>query len=456
MNHQHNSCRLWARPFLLLCLVGAVWGGSSSSDGYTAYNDVTPIPGNGRSDMSATLFEGALFSSGKARIYLVGGCIQDQQCPPNQFCSCPGITADCAYYEPETDTWGTCAPAPRDRYRHAAAKLNNKLYLFGGRTVSDGLITEVDEFDPVSDTWSGSPWSWAGASSDLAAFTDGSEAYLVGGYDGGYTALATLSKYNPSSQSLTTLASMPGGGRGDIAAVSAAGQASHLVIGGFGSGSFCDPLKRVEEFNIETQSWSTASELLLGRADMAVGTISNHVFAIAGETTEASCSSSSSVSIPVNDVERLTAQGWLVEDGIPSDRFRFVGAAFGRTIYLFGGQGTLNTDTSPPTHHVLSTTTRYVPTTIHEEDLSDEELAGIVIAGIVAAGVAVAGVCGYLSYRKYKQYKSLASEAAAAEATESIERPPEFKSAGGAGLKPDAAEPEAISVQMDPAASEQI
>eukprot|EP00656_Telonema_subtile_P051430 TRINITY_DN6912_c0_g1_i6.p1 TRINITY_DN6912_c0_g1~~TRINITY_DN6912_c0_g1_i6.p1 ORF type:complete len:219 (+),score=52.73 TRINITY_DN6912_c0_g1_i6:80-736(+) len=171
---------------------------------------------------------------------------------------------------------------------------------------------------------------------------------------------------------------------------------------------------------------------ILGRADMAVGSIGSHVFAIAGENPDSTCTSTNSgVADPVNDVERMTDAGqWAVEDPIPSDRFRFVAASFERTIYIFGGQGPLNRATTPPTHHVLATTTRYVPTTVHNEDLSGEQIAGVVIGAIAAAAAIVLGVIAFFSYKKYKSYKGLTEEAAAADATENEETAPAFDAVG--------------------------
>jgi len=210
--------------------------------------------------------------------------------------------------------------------------------------------------------------------------------------------------------------------RGDLTATSVsqdAGSDVFYVVGGFGT-DFCVPLKTVEQYDVDTDSWYTKADLMLARADLAMGSISNHVFAVAGETKDSTCGGSNpGVSVPVNDVERLDSDNgassdsgsWVVEEGIPGGRFRFVGCSYLRKLFLFGGQGLLNTSTTPaPTHHVLDTVTLYVPQSIADEDLSDGEIAGIVIAAVVAGGVVVLIVIAFCSYRGYKHYMQANTE----------------------------------------------
>src|SRR5437667_263554 len=53
----------------------------------------------------------------------------------------------------------TRGPLPHKRFDFGAAYLNGKIYLVGGRTdtgfagPNQGLVPELDEYDPATDTW---------------------------------------------------------------------------------------------------------------------------------------------------------------------------------------------------------------------------------------------------------------------------------------------------------------
>jgi N-acetylneuraminic acid mutarotase len=56
-------------------------------------------------------------------------------------------------YDPESDTWDTCAPMPTGRWSLAACSVNGKIYAIGGysKTTTYSL---VEVYDPVADQWS--------------------------------------------------------------------------------------------------------------------------------------------------------------------------------------------------------------------------------------------------------------------------------------------------------------
>lgn len=160
--------------------------------------------------------------------------------------------------------------------------------------------------------------------------------------------------------------------RGDVASISTevSGRQYNFLIGGF-STDFCNGDSMVESYDKELDAWTVHSDLLLGRADMALGVIDSHIFVIGGETVNDECSRS----VPVSDVERLDAgtvsstgteaytSKWEFEEDVPSTRFRFVGASYKRSIFLFGGQATYtdNLDGQNGGFPIENTTMLYVP-----------------------------------------------------------------------------------------------
>lgn len=86
----------------------------------------------------------------------------------------------------------------------------------------------------------------------------------------------------------------------------------------------------------------------LARGDLAVGVMDGSIFAVGGETKNAS-DPTCSHSVPVKYVERYKDYNntWDEEESIPDNSFRFVGVSYNSStsiynsaIYLFGGQGT--------------------------------------------------------------------------------------------------------------------
>jgi hypothetical protein len=174
----------------------------------------------------------------------------------------------------------------------------------------------------------------------------------------------------------------------------------------------------VESYHIASNKWVTRQNLTLARGDMAVGHIHNHGFAIAGETKDSTCAGANpGNSIPVSDVERLDQAGstlgsWIVEENVPANRFRFIGASYGDEIFLFGGQGPLNATSRE--HPVLKTTMLYVPRSVADGRDEAAKVAAIVIVGALAAGIIVTGLIAYHCWARCQGYTSApdASEAA--------------------------------------------
>lgn len=331
---------------LLLALV-LLLGGTS---GTTAQSTVTPPANNSfriihempmaRSDMTAT----AVGVIG-IKVYLVGGCVADQNCG-GEYCYCPEITNKTHIYNVGTDSYDTnVADAPRARYRHAAVEHNGSIYLFGGRDIADNLITEVDAYNIAEGTWS-TPCTWANATSDLSAVTelvDGStQILLFGGYFADYSTSDSTTQFVPAVCSFVQKTPMPWP-RGDLVSVSVETFTGPVafVVGGFNT-DWCNAEATVASYDLAADQWTVRSPLVLGRADLALGEINGHIYAIGGETVNEDCSGAKAVTdverLDRNDTERYGGD-WVVQADLPSNRFRYTGVSYRNTIFTFGGQG---------------------------------------------------------------------------------------------------------------------
>lgn len=362
---------------------------------YQAFTEDTPMPYN-VSDMTATMLSDSIFNDN--RVYLLGGCISDQDCS-GAFCVCTEYTDKCIYFLPANKTWHNCASMPIPRYRHMATQVGSDIYVIGGRNVTtDAILDSIDKYDPVANTWTTVFTSNSLITSDAVAFTVGTNIYQVGGYDSGYTPLATVVIFDTVAKTASNGPSAAVG-RGDTQIVYYEGE--HYVLGGFGT-DFCKPLKTVESYSETSGEWTTCTDLIYGRGDMAAAVMGGYVFAIAGETKDSACANS----VPVSSVTRYNAGTWAIEQELTDSNFRFVAVSYDNTvtgdfaIFLFGGQGEY--DSVNKKFPILDTTVRYVPYSVRNKNdtLSAGGIAGVVIAGIVVGAFIVFIILSYVAYQK--------------------------------------------------------
>ncbi len=212
---------------------------------------------------------------------------------------------------------------------YIAANVGGKLVLAGGRTLEDNLITTVDVFDPVTNTWS-TPFDWANATSDGVAFGANNTLFLVGGYDAYYNTMPTLTSLNILTGEWDFSLPPMKHGRGDIGLGTQPG-GNFYVLGGWDAAvdpTFCNASTAVEMYNVANNSWTEVPHMLYGRGDLAVGMMGENVFAIAGETKDPTCT----VSVPVPFVARYQPGyvAWQIEQSEFIYYYSHKVCAFGR------------------------------------------------------------------------------------------------------------------------------
>jgi len=257
---------------------------------------------------------------------------------------CPTITARCDVFDPITKVWNDadtlCTDAPRERYRHTAVGVDNKVYLIGGVDGYDQEVKEIDVYDPSDGTWSVFGF-WQGATTDLASFAVDKDIFIIGGYNSTfYEAQSAVWKMDTTATTfdLTEVASMKHP-RGDIFA--AASDKYVYVTGGFShTNGFAAPLETVERWRLEStvhpdthSQWERVANMTHGRADKALMHMNSRIYSIGGEKAG---------TVAIKDVEVFDefTGVWTVKGTISDETFRFVAAAHEPTesIYIFGGQ----------------------------------------------------------------------------------------------------------------------
>lgn len=297
-----------------------------------------------RSDMSATTVGNA--------IYIIGGCGLDQVWvadPKYPEYRCGGtaansISASTYRYNPASNTFETLEKAPRPRYRHAAAAVDNKVYLFGGTGSSGAIVPEVDVLDTQTGKWTTLAEKMPNPTTDGTAFAYNDKIFTVGGYDATWTALKRTQVFDPKVKSGSSWHTGPAlnAGRGDTFAVvvDSTNLKGAFIMGGFThENDWKMPIGTMEMMNVaEASSWTSRTAMQIARGDKAVAVLNNIIHVVGGETK-----SKNGHSVPLTDVEAYDPVGnkWYKGGEIPSHRFRFVAAAHGNSLFIFGGQGYL-------------------------------------------------------------------------------------------------------------------
>eukprot|EP00434_Breviolum_minutum_P007725 symbB.v1.2.006814.t1/scaffold409.1/size210228/17 len=283
-----------------------------------------------RSDMTATTVGDG--------IYIIGGCTNDQEYSTGaQRYVCTAITGATHKYTPTDDSYQAMPDAPRSRYRHAAAAVGGRIFLLGGVDLTDSIIPQVDVFDTTTATWSTLSNEMPNATTDLSAFAHDGKIYVVGGYDASWNAAAQMMMYDPDAATWTSSYPLTQG-RGDAATAIASGVA--FALGGFHHSNWSYPMSHLEVFFTSNPAggWKARAAMKVARGDKAVAVLNDKLHVVGGETKNSDGHSTPLMDVEVYDVESDT---WYEGGSIPSKRFRFVAAALGDSIYIFGGQGAL-------------------------------------------------------------------------------------------------------------------
>lgn len=292
------------------------------------------------------------------KVYISGGCDSVNGNQFNQLFGfvCDSISAGQYVFDLVTNEFSEETAMPVPRYRHAAALVNNQVWLVGGRDVEDNLVETVDVYDIASDAWT--TYEDLDAKyqvSDLAGFAgpDG-KAYFAAGYDFNYTAQSTVFAIDPIATGdlndlvMAEVASLPTP-RGDLTGVTATDQDGTpyaLVTGGFThENGFCDPLATSERYDFSSDTWTDAADLLTGRGDKALVVLNDRVFAIAGERQIANIClvdkpEPGDGTVPIDDVEWYNSgtDEWTAIEDLTNHRFRFAAIGYEDEIFTFGGQ----------------------------------------------------------------------------------------------------------------------
>ena len=222
--------------------------------------------------------------------------------------------------------WESKPDMPTARYNMGAAVSGGKIYVIGGDNYTCTALSNVHEYDPVTETWTTRADMPTGRWGVGVATGPDGQIYAFGGMGGGYCGadmLTTVEAYDPATDSWATRASMPTQRSGF--GVAAAINGKIYIIGGGNSNGL---LATVEEYNPATDSWTQKADMPWPNNNVALAAASNgKIYVLGGDvTTEV---------LQEYDPEQ---DSWTQQASIPVSRYgvKIAQASDGR-IYAVGG-----------------------------------------------------------------------------------------------------------------------
>jgi len=212
------------------------------------------------------------------------------------------------------------------RQEMGVAAVEGKVYVIGGFDGSGTPVATVEAYDPGSDRWTQRA-SLPAPLHHVNVATVGGKLYVVGGLSGSsFGASGTTLVYDPAADSWTPLTSMPSGterGASGVAAV----DGKIVVAGGLRGASVTD----ASIFDPQTNAWTPLQPLAVARDHLAAATVGGRVHAVAGRERGVL-----KAALEVLD----TATGtWSRRRDIPTARGGIAAAELSGRLVVLGGEG---------------------------------------------------------------------------------------------------------------------
>lgn len=247
-------------------------------------------------------------------------------------------------YEPSSDSWVTRSTMPVSRWGLETITANNgKIYVIGG-AYSGQTFSSVHEYDPTTNSWDvKSPMPTTRQTFGLAKALDGKIYAIGGGYnvlgDGHTFVRSTVEAYNPLTDTWEVKSSMPTP-RGGLGAVTA-DNGKIYAIGGFSSDAYppFTSYNIVEEYDPSIDTWSTKSPMPTARLHFRLVVADNgKIYAIGGVNHTGTIYTTAEEYNPESD-------SWRTVEGMPTPRYTF-GLAKGNNgkLYAVGGNDPMRPD----------------------------------------------------------------------------------------------------------------
>jgi N-acetylneuraminic acid mutarotase len=190
-------------------------------------------------------------------------------------------TATVDEFDPATGTWANKAPMPNDRVFHCAGAVDGKIYVLGGCrsgwNVNGADVTDVDVYDPATDTWTRKGKMRSPRAMAAAAVVNG-KIYVFGGIVGSLANSPgnTADMYDPAANTWKPIAGLVPRACSGICAVD-----NKVYV--LGSGSLQGTLSRTDIYDPATDTWQTGPRLSKAKCFMGASLVSGKIYVVGGD-----------------------------------------------------------------------------------------------------------------------------------------------------------------------------
>ena len=238
-------------------------------------------------------------------------------------------------YDSTSNTWTQKAEMPTARTLPVANSVNDKIYVIGGAVggSSWGSYKLNEMYDPGNDSWVTKAQMPTARHAAISMVYDGN-IYVIGGEAGTYNPTGVVEIYNPETDSWSTGASMPTA-RGQSAIAECNGE-WYIISGyGYGYGGFTDA---VEKYNPATNTWNSLTSTPYGLRSAKTVVSGGKIYCIGGRGYDTDWF------WPGMLVYDIASDTW---DTCENDSFikreSFAAAILNNEFFAFGGQSFENT-----------------------------------------------------------------------------------------------------------------
>ena len=224
----------------------------------------------------------------------------------------------------QEDTWTRKADMPTAREGHSTSVVNGKIYVIGGAG-GEGALSTVEEYDPATDTWTRkadipNPRPW------LSTSVVNGKIYAIGGefppYDASKLA-STVEEYDPVTDTWTRKADMPTARLG--LSTSAVDGKIYAIGGGLGQPG--PSVSTVEEYDPVTNTWTKRADMPTRREGVSTSVVNGKIYAIGGVDGDWDA---------VEEYDPAT-DTWMRKTPMPTQRLYLSTSVVNDKIYAIGG-----------------------------------------------------------------------------------------------------------------------
>jgi N-acetylneuraminic acid mutarotase len=233
-------------------------------------------------------------------------------------------------YDTNINTWNTKASMLGPQSHAAAGVINGRLYMAGGTNCCVEINT-FSFYNIATNSWSFGPNMPTVRQRAVGGVING-KFYVAGGWNTqnlpGILPLATLEAYDPSTNSWSSLASMPTARSGATGGVI---NGLLYVVGGFTDPNATVIANVLEAYDPTTNTWATKAPVPAPRHAAAAAVVNGSLYVIGG--LDSSNSRTSTV-----QVYNSITNSWTTGPSLPSARAYPRAATVGGTLYAIGGE----------------------------------------------------------------------------------------------------------------------